>query len=152
MADEAAMAGQLPLLPAIKKLMDEVLSGPPAGGRDGPLAAEYKMLSAAKKLTLFAAGSASQRYMQQLADQQEIMGALADCIMEVYAFESCLLRADKIGAARGEAAAAMATNMTRYYGAKAMQTIEASVRKVIAAMAEGDTMRTQMSIVRRLAK
>jgi len=33
-----------------------------------------------------------------------------------------------------------------------MQTIEASVRKVIAAVAEGDTMRTQMSIVRRLAK
>src|SRR3954451_11515835 len=52
-----AMAGQLPLLPAIKQLMDEVLSGPTmAEDVDGPFAAEYKMLSAAKKLTMFAAG------------------------------------------------------------------------------------------------
>ena len=43
--------------------------------------------------------------MQGLADQQEIMGALADCIMEVYALESCILRAEKLIAAKGEAAA-----------------------------------------------
>lgn len=148
-----AMAGQLPLLPAIKKLMDEVLSGPAMSeDSEGPFAAEYKMLAAAKKLTMFAAGSASQKYMDRLPDHQEIMGALADCIMEVYAFESCLLRAEKIHSTRGEAAAAMATNMTRCYGAKAMQTIEASVKKVIAAVAEGDMMRTQMSILRRLSK
>jgi len=82
-----AMSGQLPLLAAIKRVMDEVLSGPPtADGREGPLALESQMLASAKKLALFAAGSASQKYMQALADQQEIMGALADCIMEVFAF------------------------------------------------------------------
>ena len=81
-----AMAGQLPLLAAIKQLMDEVMSGPSAGeDREGPLAAEHKLLANAKKLALFAAGAASQKYMQGLADQQEVMGALADCIMEVYA-------------------------------------------------------------------
>ena len=101
-----AMAGQLPLLPAIKQLMDEVMSGPSAAEeREGPLAAEHKLLANAKKLTLFAAGAASQKYMQALADQQEIMGALADCIMEVYALESCILRAEKLRADRGEAAA-----------------------------------------------
>jgi butyryl-CoA dehydrogenase len=148
-----AMTGQLPLLPAIKKLMDEVMSGPQvAEEREGPLAAEHQILAGARKLTLFAAGAASQKYMQAIADQQEIMGAIADCIMEVYAIESCILRAEKLIAARGEAAAKQMIAMTRYYVAKAIQTVELSVRKVIAAAAEGDMLRTQMSIVRRLTK
>ena len=148
-----AMTGQLALLPAIKRVMDEVISGPGAQeDREGPLAAERQMLSSAKKLTLFAAGSASQKYMQGLADQQEIMGALADCIMEVFAFESCLLRAEKMVALQSEAAAKHSILMTRYYGARAMQTIEAAARKVIAAVAEGEMVRTQMMIVRRLCK
>jgi butyryl-CoA dehydrogenase len=148
-----AMKGELPLLPAIKKLMDEVMSGPSAAEeREGPLAAEHHLLAAARKLTLFAAGVASQRYMQALADQQEIMGALADCIMEVFAMESCLLRAEKLIAARGEGAAAQAIAMTRYYAAKAIATVEHSTRKIIAGAAEGDMFRTQLSILRRLAK
>jgi hypothetical protein len=105
-----------------------------------------------KKLTLFAAGAASQKYMQGLADQQEIMGALADCISEVYAAESCILRAEKLRAARGDAAARQAILMTQYYMARAAETVERSVKKVIAAVAEGDMLRTQMAIVRRLAK
>jgi butyryl-CoA dehydrogenase len=148
-----AMTGQLPLLPAIKKIMDEVMAGPVAAGEsDGPLASERQMLAGAKKLTLFAAGAASQKYMQALADQQEIMGALADCITEVYALESCILRAGKIRAARGNAAAQPAIAMTAYYAEKALETVELAARKVIAAIADGDMLRTQLAILRRLAK
>ena len=137
-----AMSGQLPLLPAIKKLMDEVMSGPTTDDREGP----RKLLAAAKKLALFAAGAASQKYMQALADQQEIVAALADCIIEVYAMESCILRAEKLKSNR------QATAMTEYYAAKAMDRVELAARKVVAAAAEGDMLRTQMAIVRRLAK
>src|SRR5207249_7410095 len=148
-----AMTGQLPPLGAIKQWMDEVMSGPAAAEeREGPLAGELRLLSNLRKLTLFAAGVASQKYMQALADQQEVMAALANCIMEVYALESCLLRTEKLMASRGEAAAEQAIAMTRYYAAKAIETVERSVRKVVAAAAEGDTLRTQMAIARRLAK
>ena len=148
-----AMNGQLPLLPAIKQLMDEVMSGPVAvEDREGPLAAERALLAQAKKLALFAAGAASQKYMTVLPDQQEVMGALADCIMEVYALESCVLRAEKLAAAKGPASARQAIAMTKYYASKAMHTVEFSARKVIAAVAEGDMLRTQMAILRRLAK
>ncbi len=148
-----AASGQLPLLPAIKQLMDEVMSGPgEASEGDGPLAGEHKMLAGVKKLTLFAAGAASQKFNQGLAEQQEIMGALADCIMEVYALESCLLRSEKLLAARGAAAGKQAVAMTRYYAAKSLQTVELAARKVIGAVAEGDMLRTQMAILRRLAK
>jgi butyryl-CoA dehydrogenase len=142
-----AMAGHLPLLPAIKQLMDEVMSGPVAAEeREGPLAAEHHRLAAAKKLTLFAAGAASQKYIQALADQQEVMGALADCIMEVYAMESCLLRAEKLGNNP------QAIAITQFYLSKAIERVELAARKIIAAVADGDMLRTQMAILRRLAK
>ncbi len=148
-----AMTGQLPLLGAIKQIMDEVMAGPVASeDTEGPLAGEHKLLASAKKLSLFAAGAASQKYMQALAEQQEIMGALADCISEVYALESCILRTEKLMQSRGEAGAAQAIAMTQYYAAKAIDTVERSTRKVIAAVAEGDMLRTQMAILRRLGK
>ncbi len=148
-----AMAGQLPLLPAIKRLMDEVMAGPVTPEeREGPLAAEHHLLASARKLALFAAGAASQKFAQGLADQQEVMGALADCIMEVYAIESCLLRAEKLLARSGEAASRQAIAMTRFYGAKGIERIELAARKVIAGSADGDMLRTQMAILRRLSK
>ena len=148
-----AVAGQLPLLAAIKHLMDEVLSGPSAPDElEGPLAAEHKMLSNARKLALFAAGAASQKYGQGLAEQQEIMGALADCIMEVYALESCLLRAGNLLSNRGASAARQAVAMSQYYAVKSLETVELAARKVIGAVAEGDMLRTQRAILRRLSK
>jgi alkylation response protein AidB-like acyl-CoA dehydrogenase len=148
-----AMSGQLPLMPAIKKLMDEVLSAPSLSEDiEGPLAEERKLVSQAKKLGLFAAGSATQKYMQAIQDQQEIMGAIADMTMETYAMESAVLRAQKIAEANGEAAAALPIAMTRVYLTQAMEKVESAARKVIAAVAEGDMLRTQMAILRRLAK
>jgi alkylation response protein AidB-like acyl-CoA dehydrogenase len=148
-----AMTGQLPLLPAIKKLMDEVMAGPSMGEPlDGPLAAERALLANAKKAGLFCAGVASQKYMQALADQQEIMGALADMMIDVFACESCLLRARKAIERDGENAAALMTAMTRLCLAKALTRLEANARAVLAAVAEGDMLRTQMMILRRLFK
>ncbi len=148
-----AMTGQLPLLPAIKKLMDEVLSGPSmADELEGSLADERKLVEQAKKLGLFAAGVATQKYMQAIQDQQEVMGAIADMTIEAYAMETAVLRAQKIVESKGEAAAALPIAMTRVYLTQAMEKVESAARKVIAAVADGDMLRTQLAILRRLAK
>ncbi len=155
---KSAMSGKLALMPAIKKLMDEVMSGPSEKiDREGPLADELNLLANAKKLTLFAAGAATQKYMQQIADEQEVMGAIADMIIEVFAMESAILRAEKIAAAnsaagQGSDASRIYIAMARIYADKAMSAIELSARKVIAAVAEGDMLRTQLTILRRLSK
>ncbi len=148
---KSAMSGKLALMPAIKSLMDELLSGPTLKEeREGPLAAELDLLASAKKLTLFAAGAATQKYMQKLADEQEVMAALADMITEVFTMESTILRAQKIAAKNS--AATIPISLARLYAAKSMDIIELAARKVIASVAEGDTLRTQMAILRRLAK
>ena len=152
------MSGQLPLMPAIKKLMDEVLAGPSLGEEmEGPLADERKLVVSAKRIALFAAGGASQKYMQAIQDQQEVMGAIADMVIETYAMESAVLRAQKLvedvsSKNQGEAAASLPIAMTRAYLASAMEKIEAAAKKVIAAVAEGDMLRTHLAILRRLAK
>src|SRR5438445_7301937 len=148
-----AMSGQLALMPAIKKLMDDVLSGPSMGEEmEGPLADERKLVGQAKKLGLFAAGAATQKYMQAIQDQQEIMGAIADMTIETYAVESAVLRAQKIVEAKGESDAALPVAMTRVYLSQAIEKVESAARKVIAAVADGDMLRTQLAILRRLAK
>jgi alkylation response protein AidB-like acyl-CoA dehydrogenase len=148
-----AMTGQLPLMPAIKKLMDEVLSGPSAVEElEGALAEERKLVAQAKKLGLFVAGAATQKYMQAIQDQQEIMGAIADMTIETYAMESAVLRAQKLSETKGETAARLAIAMTRVYLSQAFEKVESAGRKVIAAVADGDMLRTQLAILRRLAK
>jgi len=148
-----AMSGQLPLMPAIKKLMDEVLSGPSLGEEiEGPLAEERKLVAQAKKLGLFVSGAATQKYMQAIQEQQEVMGAIADMTIEIYAMESAVLRAQKMVEQKGEASAAPAVAMARVYLTQGFEKVEAAARKVIADVAEGDMLRTQLAIVRRLSK
>src|SRR5690242_6016131 len=148
-----AMSGQLPLMPAIKRLLDEVLSGP--GGAEpeaAVLAEEGKIVSNAKKLGLLAAGIASQKYMQSIQDRQEIMGTIADMVIETYAMESALLRTRKLVANAGERDCELPIAMTRIYLESAIEKIESSAKKIVAAVSEGDTLRSQMAIVRRLVK
>ena len=132
--------------------MDEVMAGPSGEESEGALAAERKLVENAKKLSLLVAGAASQKYMQKLADQQEIMGAIADMVIESFAMDSALLRARKHVATHGEEKAGIIVPMAQVYLEGAFNRLEAAAKKVIAAVAEGDMLRTQMAIVRRLAK
>jgi len=149
-----AMSGQLPLLPAIKRLMDEITQPAvfdDAAGAGESLAREAAILAAVRKIALFAAGVASQRFMTALQDQQEIMADLADIITQVYALESALLRARKLAAAqRGSAAVAAA--ITGLLADESLALAEQAARRVLAASAEGDMLRTHLAILRRLAR
>ena len=147
-----AISGQLPLMAAIKKLMDEVISGTKDESEEGLLAEERRLAAAAKKIGLFAAGVATQKYMQAIQEQQEVLGAIANMVIETYAIESAVLRAQKLADSKGEAAAAYAIAMARVYIAGAMERIESAARMVIAAASEGDMLRSQMAILRRLSK
>lgn len=150
-----AAAGKLPLLQAIQRVMDEALEPPSfdgAGASQIPLATESAVLDAARRVTLFAAGAASQRYMNTLEDQQEIMADLADMIAQIYALESALLRARKLAGSSRAAQAAAAAAMTGLIASEVIETAEQCARRILAACADGDLLRTQLAILRRLAR
>jgi alkylation response protein AidB-like acyl-CoA dehydrogenase len=146
-----ALKGGLALIPAAKRLMDEIVA-PPAmdAGGDGPLDAEGRAVTAIKKTGLMVLGTAMQTYGEKLADEQEVLLAAADIVIEGFGAESALLRALRLAEARPgpglhEAAA-------RVYVNDAAMRVEASAKTALAAMAEGDELRTLLAALRRLLK
>jgi alkylation response protein AidB-like acyl-CoA dehydrogenase len=149
-----SMKGQLPLLPAAQKLLDEVLSFSPAEElpEDEPLAEESRLAESAKKVALLVAGSAVQRYLQALENEQEVIGVLSDLVMEAYAMESTLLRARKKLAVSAPEACASELAATSAYIYDATDRIEVEARRALARIAEGDTLRTQLAVLRRFLR
>ena len=135
-----AMRGQLPLVAAAQKVMGELLSGPaPADGDE-----ELRLVASAKKIALLTMGLAYQRFLTELEQQQEVLMAISDIIMETFAMESALLRSRKAGPAiRVPVAVLLRDGMSR---------IEIAARTALAACSEGDALRTNMAVLRRYAK
>ncbi|HEX3544696.1 MAG TPA: acyl-CoA dehydrogenase family protein [Candidatus Acidoferrum sp.] len=148
-----AMGGQLALIPAAMELADEILAGPPfeeAG--DDVLAAEATVVANCKKIFLQAAGGAVQKYRDKLADEQELVAALSNIVMEIYAMESSLLRAQKAAGAKGQAAVQPMIDAARVFISDAAERVEHEAKRSIAALHEGDMLITQMSVLKRFAK
>jgi alkylation response protein AidB-like acyl-CoA dehydrogenase len=134
-----SLKGDLPLIAAAKKLQDEILSGP--GAADGPIASF-------KKVALMALGLALQRYGEDITDQQEVLMSIADIMIATACAESAQLRATAAtgnGAVFHDDAAAIFIN-------DAAAAIETAAKQLLAAMAEGDTLRTHLAALRRLLK
>jgi alkylation response protein AidB-like acyl-CoA dehydrogenase len=151
---KSALSGKLALLPAAQALMDEILSPQMAGFDDDEslLAAETKLAKNAKKVGLMTLGTAAQKYMMKLGDQQEILIGIADIIMDAYAMESAILRTQKLAASQGEEAAARYIDMTRVFCNDAVERIDARAKNTLAGMAEGDELRTLLAALRRFTK
>lgn len=147
-----ATSGTLPLIPAALKLRDELLAGPSFDeAPSGAFAEEDRSLAQAKKIFLLAAGTAVEKFRDKLADEQEIVASLANIVMNIYAMESSLRRAQKASAAGSQSAAAMA-DATRAFIYDAMDDVEKDARSALAATESGDTLVTLLAALRRFAK
>jgi alkylation response protein AidB-like acyl-CoA dehydrogenase len=144
------LKGDLPLIAAARKLQDDILAGPgaPEPRGDDPLDEQHAAVRAFRNVALMSLGLAMQRYGEDLANEQEVLLAIADIVIALACAESALLRASTI---RGEMAAWHADAASIFINDAAFR-IDASARHVLAAMAEGDTLRTHLAALRRLLK
>jgi len=144
-----ALKGALPLIPAAKKLQDEILTPslaePPS---DEPLENARRTVTAIKKVSLMVLGTAMQTYGEKLSDQQELLTLSADIITDVFACESVVLRAMRMPAHQS----ALGIAAAEVYVSDAAGRIEIAARSALAAMADGDTLRTLLAALRRLLK
>jgi alkylation response protein AidB-like acyl-CoA dehydrogenase len=149
-----AMKGELPVFQKAMALMDELTAGPAgATGEEGAfLGAEARMLAGAKKVALACLGLATQKFGQGLDKEQEVLAHFADVAMETYALEGALLRARKRAAAQGEDNARLQEAAVRCFAQDALDRIEVSARKLLAAVEEGDTLRTYLAALKRFTK
>jgi butyryl-CoA dehydrogenase len=148
-----ALSGAVPLLAAGAKLQEEILAGPTfEEASDGAWADEDRLVEGMKKAFLLAAGAAMQKHREQLAEQQEIVGALANIVMDCFAAESSVRRAQKAESARGVESATAMADAARVCLHDAVESAGTAARTVLSAVAEGDTLRTQLAVLRRFLK
>ncbi len=145
-----AVKGELPLMTAARGIQDELMA-PPAlpEADDTPLADERRGVAAFKKVALFVSGAAMQRFGDALQDEQEVLSSLADIVIDAYAAESAVLRAV---AAAGTPDAALHAAAAVVVVHEAAGRIELAARAALAALGEGDTLRTHLAALRRLLK
>ena len=149
-----SMKGELGLISAAQKLLDEVLSSSSgeAPQDDEPLADVATVLEGARKTALLVAGSAVQKYLKALAEEQEVVAAISNLVMEIYAIESALLRTLKKIGKSSVNACQTEMDVTRIFAYEAADRIEVKAKCALSRIAEGDTLRTQLAILRRFLR
>jgi alkylation response protein AidB-like acyl-CoA dehydrogenase len=107
---------------------------PAAPGAQSAFAAEHAYVGRLKRLSIALLGQASAVYGEGLKDEQEVLAQIADLIIETYATESAVARAEKI-AARGDPRAAIAADIAKVYANDAADKVSAAARQIVAALA-----------------
>ena len=147
-----ALKGDLPLVEAAKRLQDEIMTPAPSKpDGDGPLGQQQSAVTMFKKVGLAVLGLALQTYGAKLSEQQEVLSFTADILIDTFATESAVDRALQAADA-GERSAALQADGARALVNDAAMRIEGAARSALAAMAEGDTLRTHLAALRRLLK
>ena len=145
-----AMKGELGIIPAAKALQDEIMNPNMSfDDDDSLLAMETKLAQNAKKVALMVLGTAAQKYMMELSNQQEILCNAADIIMDAYQMETAILRAKKL-AEKGDASRQI--DMAEVFCNDAIQRIEAKAKNTIAGMLEGDEAKMLLVALKRFTK
>jgi alkylation response protein AidB-like acyl-CoA dehydrogenase len=150
-----AVKGDLPLIPAARQLLDDLMSpgltSAPEGGTAGPLHAETQAVAAFKKVVLIGLGATLQRFGQSLPDEQESLLWLADLVIDTFAAESAVLRASAAVNSRA-ADAGLHEAAAKVFVSDAALRIEMTARQLLATLADGDTLRTHLAALRRVLK
>ena len=141
-----ASTGHLPLHSAVRQVVDEVLSVSPRTEPAGPFGAELGAVAQSKKALLFVAGSAIQKFSDAIRDQQEVLMHISNMVMDVYAMDTAVQRLTKL------ASSDIHRDVADTFINDAMSRVEFSGRQILAAVAEGDALRTQLGALRRLIR
>jgi alkylation response protein AidB-like acyl-CoA dehydrogenase len=153
MLTKRAMKNRLPFLATAQKVANELLTlRPKVEMDDGKLTLQKEMVEMSKKIALLVAGAAVQKYMMKLAEEQEILGSISDIVIEVFAMESVLLRAMKSMEKFGDEKSQIQKAMVQVYVNDAFNRLEGFAKQAFAAIAEGDTLRTQLSALKNLTR
>jgi hypothetical protein len=122
---------------------------PPSSG--GPLAAERIVLARIKGLATAMLSETAAAYREDVRDQQELLGNIADVVIEAYAVESAAARAEKLRAARGADAADPALDSVRVYVTDAIDRVVHAARQVTRALG-AERSRSMRTLIARLSE
>ncbi|WP_136798878.1 acyl-CoA dehydrogenase family protein [Desulfosediminicola ganghwensis] len=148
-----AMKGQLPLQSEAMKAFESLMT-PSFDEIDDsiPFAAEKALIKNLKTLFLILAGAGVQKYMDKIADEQEILMAAADIAIQIYALESAVLRAEKIMPAASERKQELVKAAVKVCAFTMTEEVSKAAKQGAFYIEEGDTLTMILSGIRRFAK
>jgi alkylation response protein AidB-like acyl-CoA dehydrogenase len=151
-----ALKGELPLVERAQALQKELLNPSPldvSGASGSLLAKPIAIVAALKKVFLMVGGLAVQKHGLRLEREQEIVASLADFMIDLYALESALLRTRKIELNNPDSQALQQPiDMTTLFAEEAAERAGQRARSVLAALEKGESLRLQLSVLKRLLR
>ncbi len=148
-----AMKGEIPLQREVMKALEALMSPSLEEIDDSvPFAREKAALANLKKVFLVVAGSAVQKYTNQIKDEQEVLMPLADMAIYIFAIESVVLRADKILDGLSDARKAAVAAAVKTFTFNAVEQIAAAGKKAAFFIAEGDNLAMLLGGIRRFTR
>jgi alkylation response protein AidB-like acyl-CoA dehydrogenase len=106
-----------------------------SGASGTAFAGEYELVGQVKRLGIAALAAAADAFGDSVREEQEILAHTANVIIEAYAIESGLARAEKLAAARSERAA-VASDIARVYAGDAADRIAHAGKQIVNALGE----------------
>jgi len=125
------MKGELDLMPAVMQAAMRLGSEKAKEITDGPLAQEHQLIENFKQLFLMITGNATQKYGTKLEEEQQVLQALADVLIEIYFSESAILRTLKNCNRSGLSSQEIQIAMTENYVFEAQGLITKRIKEVI---------------------
>ncbi len=148
-----AVKNRLPILAAAQKVANELVTlRPEVEMDDGELTLQKGMVEMAKKIALFVAGATVEKYMMKLADEQEVLALISEMVIEIFAMESALLRALKMMEKADDGKFQLQKAMTKVCVNDAFERVKGCAKQTLSAIAEQDTLRTQLSALKKLTR
>ena len=141
-----AASGQLPLLQAARAVADEVMSASIPAEPSSRFGAEAAAVIQMKKVLLFTAGSAIQKFGDSIREEQEVLMHISNIVMEIFAMDTAIHRLMK------KSSTDVHADVTRTFINDAVSRVEFSAKQILAAVADGDTLRTQIAALRRVLR
>jgi alkylation response protein AidB-like acyl-CoA dehydrogenase len=148
-----ALKGEIPLQREAMKALDALMT-PSLDEVDPavPFAAEKATLANLKRAFLVVSGAAVQRFADRIKDEQEVLLALADVAIQVFAMESAVLRADRIGGRLPAGRRAVLEGAVKVLSLDAAEKAAAAARRAAFYVAEGDTLTMMLGGIRRFTR
>lgn len=147
-----SMKGELPLQREAMKAIEALTSPSLDESGDGSFAAEKTLVTNLKKIFLVIAGTGAQKFMAAIKDEQEILMAVADVAINIFAIESALLRAEKILPALSDAKKEAVTAAVKVFAFNASEKAATAARKAAFFIEEGDNLTMLLGGIRRFTK
>jgi alkylation response protein AidB-like acyl-CoA dehydrogenase len=148
-----ALKGEIPLQREAMKAMEALMS-PSLDEVDPsvPYAAEKVTLASLKRAFLVVSGAAVQRFGDRIKDEQEVLLALADVAIQIFAMESAVLRADRISGGLSGERRAVVEGAVKVLSLDAVEKVAAAARRAAFYVADGDTLTMMLGGIRRFTK